>query len=146
HSIRIRLFGSIVLTLTSVEKPYISQSHLISLPTSNLLLPLVNQNLDVMVGSIKASNTSATGLRISISAFADGTLLSVMMRSFRHGQMITSAAHHGVKHASIPKACPSAAGRHRSSRVPCRTSQDPPPRNTAAHSPLGSIACRESTT
>src|SRR5207247_2235717 len=49
--------------------------HVISLPASNLPLPLVNQNWDVMAGSTKASNTSATGLRISISAFAIGGLI-----------------------------------------------------------------------
>jgi hypothetical protein len=42
------------------------------LAASNLPLPLVNQNLAVMVGSTKASNTSATGLRMSISALAIG--------------------------------------------------------------------------
>src|SRR5262245_22071119 len=91
---RIRLFCSIALTLTSAEQPYISQSHLTSLPGSNLPLLLVNQNLDVMAGSIKASNTSATGLRINISAFAEETLLSLMMHSSKISKSITSAAHH----------------------------------------------------
>src|SRR6266542_1509554 len=70
HSTRIRLFGSMAFTFTSVDELYISQSQRICLPVSNLPLLLVNQNLVVMTGSINASNTSATGLRINISALA----------------------------------------------------------------------------
>ena len=69
---RTRSFFSTAFTFTSTEKSYISQSHLTCLPDSNLLLLLVNQNLDVMAGLTKASNTSATGLRMSISALAIG--------------------------------------------------------------------------
>jgi hypothetical protein len=43
----------------------------------NLALPRENQNLQVTAGSTKASNTSATGLRISISAVATGAVLSL---------------------------------------------------------------------
>src|SRR5437867_4129342 len=75
HSIRILLLRSISLTFTCVETSYISQLHLICLPTSNLPLLLVNQNLVVISGLIKASNTSATGFRMSISAFAIGAFV-----------------------------------------------------------------------
>jgi hypothetical protein len=44
------------------ETPYISKSHRTCLPTSSLPLLLVNQNFVVMLGLMKASNTSATGL------------------------------------------------------------------------------------
>src|SRR6266540_2056663 len=70
HSARIRLFGSMALTFTSVPELYISQSHRICLPISSLPLLFVNQNLVVISGLMNASNTSATGLRIDISVFA----------------------------------------------------------------------------
>ncbi len=81
HSIRIRLFCSTAFTLTSTEKSYISQSHLTCAEGSNLPLPLVNQNLDVMAGSTNASNTSETGRRINSSAFADGIDEGVIVSS-----------------------------------------------------------------
>ena len=67
---RIRRFRSIALTLTCAETPCISHSHVTCLPGSSRPLPRVNQNRDVMAGSTNASNTSATGFRMSISAFA----------------------------------------------------------------------------
>src|SRR6266496_747865 len=70
HSTRIRLFGSITLTFTSVDESYMSQVQRICLPGSNLPLLFVNQNLVVISGLTKASKTSATGLRINISVFA----------------------------------------------------------------------------
>jgi hypothetical protein len=39
---------------------------------ASLPLPRLNQNLDVMAGSTKASKTSATGRRMSIAALAAG--------------------------------------------------------------------------
>src|SRR6476469_3388262 len=57
-------------TFTAVEELYISQSQRIHLPVSKRPLLFVNQNLVVTAGSMKASNTSATGLRINISVFA----------------------------------------------------------------------------
>src|SRR6266536_2149533 len=83
HSTRIRLFGSTAFTFTSVDELYISQSHRICLPVSSRPLLLVNQNLVVMAGSMNASNTSATGLRINISAFA------IINISFRYMQILT---------------------------------------------------------
>src|SRR5258708_27879517 len=68
--------SSMALTLTWEETSYISQSHWICLPGSSLPLLLVNQNLVVIVGLINASNTSATGRRISISALATGICVS----------------------------------------------------------------------
>jgi hypothetical protein len=76
HSTRMRLFSSMAKTLTWVEASYISHFHWTSLPGSNLPLPLVNQNLEVMAGLINASKTSATGLRISIAVFATGICVS----------------------------------------------------------------------
>src|SRR5262245_42020957 len=70
HSTSILLFRSIAFTLTSVDALYISHSQRIFLPTFNFPLLLVNQNFVVIAGSINALNTSATGLRINISAFA----------------------------------------------------------------------------
>src|SRR5262249_40918821 len=70
HSTRIRRFCSTSLATTFMEWLYISQSHSTSLPGSNRPVPLVNQNFDVIAGSTKASNTSATFLRISFSALA----------------------------------------------------------------------------
>jgi hypothetical protein len=46
------------------------------LPTSSLPLLFVNQNLVVISGLIKASKTSATGLRMSIAVFATGGCVS----------------------------------------------------------------------
>ncbi len=71
-----RLSGSMALAVTGIEIPYISQSHWTCLPASSLPLLLVNQNPVVMSGSMKASNTSATGRRISIPVFAVGTFVS----------------------------------------------------------------------
>ena len=62
-----RLFGSIAFTSTSSPTPYISQSQRTRLPASSLPLDLLNQNFVVTAGSMKALNTSPTGLRISIS-------------------------------------------------------------------------------
>jgi len=80
HSMRMRLFCSTSFTVTSEEALYISQLHVTCFPASNLPLLLVNQNLVVISGFIKASNTSATGFRISISALATG--ICVSWRSF----------------------------------------------------------------
>src|SRR5688572_25826105 len=63
-----RAFGSMTFTFTGTENLYISQVQVTCLPASNRPLPLLNQNLDVMAGFTNASNTSATGLRMSISA------------------------------------------------------------------------------
>ena len=76
-STTIRRLGSIALTATGTEKPYMSQCHSTRLPGSSLPLPRVNQNRLVTAGSTKASNTSSTGLRIRISALATGTLPGV---------------------------------------------------------------------
>src|SRR5262245_28693372 len=76
HSMTMCLFGSMAFTVTEIEMLYISQSHWTCLPASSLPLPLVNQNFVVMSGLTKASNTSATGLRISIPVFVTGTCLS----------------------------------------------------------------------
>src|SRR5688572_26452688 len=67
-----RAFGSMTFTFTGTENLYISQVQVTCLPASNRPLPLLNQNLDVMAGFTNASNTSATGLRMSISALAIG--------------------------------------------------------------------------
>src|SRR6185369_6647606 len=80
HSTRIFLFGSIAITFTSVDDLYISHSQRICLPVSNFPLLLVNQNLVVMSGLMNASNTSATGLRINISAFA---IINISLFSIR---------------------------------------------------------------
>ena len=66
HSMTMRLFGSIAFALTGRAKLYISQAHCTNLPASSLPLLLVNQNFVVMSGLMKASKTSATGLRMSI--------------------------------------------------------------------------------
>src|SRR5256885_301881 len=73
---RMRLCSSMARTVTWAEASYISHSHWTCLPCSNLPLPLVNQNVEVMLGLINASKTSATGLRISISALATGICVS----------------------------------------------------------------------
>src|SRR5262249_20090736 len=80
HSIRMRLFGSITFAVTGTEMPYISHSHCTCFPASSLPLLLVNQNLVVKFGLTKASNTSATGLRISIPVLVTGTCLSCRFR------------------------------------------------------------------
>src|SRR5262249_33918564 len=76
HSMRMRLFGSMAFAATGIEMPYISQYHSTCLPVSSLPLLLVNQNFVVMSGLTNASNTSPTGLRMSIPVFAIGTCLS----------------------------------------------------------------------
>src|SRR5258707_7058192 len=76
HSTRMRLCSSMAKTLTWVEASYISHSHWTCLSGSNLPLPLVNQNFEVIAGLINASKTSATGLRISIAVFATGICVS----------------------------------------------------------------------
>src|SRR5712692_2619417 len=76
----ILLCCSITLTVTGTERLYISHVQVTCLPASNFPLLLVNQNLVVISGLIKASNTSATGFRISISALATG--ISVSWRVF----------------------------------------------------------------
>src|SRR5687767_11609925 len=76
HSMSIRLFGSIAFTATSVDAPYNSHSHFTCLPISSRPLLLVNQNLVVMLGSMKAANTAATGLRINIPVLATGACLN----------------------------------------------------------------------
>jgi hypothetical protein len=58
HSTLILQLRSTVFTFTGTEKRYISQSHVTCLPASNLSLPLLNQNFDVIAGSTKASKTS----------------------------------------------------------------------------------------
>src|SRR5215472_9650630 len=72
----IRLFGSTSLTVTGMEISYISRCHWTVLPASSLPLLLVNQNLVGMSGLMKASNTSAAGLRISIAVFIIGAWVS----------------------------------------------------------------------
>src|SRR5262245_30124470 len=57
------------------DKSYISHVHVTALPGSSFPLLLVNQNLVVIWGSMKASNTFATGLRMSISTFALGAVV-----------------------------------------------------------------------
>src|SRR5688572_29783744 len=74
HSITIRLSGSRHFTVTGMEMPYISQSHCTGLPASSRPLLFVNQNFVVISGLTNASNTSATGLRMSIPVFAIGDL------------------------------------------------------------------------
>src|SRR5688572_11267827 len=71
-----RAFGSMTFTFTGTENLYISQVQVTCLPASNRPLPLLNQNLDVMAGFTNASNTSATGLRMSISALAIGFMVT----------------------------------------------------------------------
>ena len=78
---RIRLFFSMAFTSTWVETPYISQSHRTRLPASSLPLPLENQKRDVRAGSTNASNTSATGLRMSICALTTGAWIVFVMSS-----------------------------------------------------------------
>ena len=52
--------------------PFVAENILCDLmrPGSNRPVLFVNQNLDVIAGSIKASYTSGTDLRMSIAAFA----------------------------------------------------------------------------
>src|SRR5215831_19456121 len=76
HSMTSRLLGSMTLGVTDVDTLYISQSHLTGFPTSSLPLLFVNQNLVVISGLMKASKTSATGLRMSIAVFATGSCVS----------------------------------------------------------------------
>jgi hypothetical protein len=78
HSIRMRRSGSIAVTVTCAENPYISQSQVTGRPASSRPLPRVNQNREVMAGSTNASKTSATGRRMSISAFATSAARSVI--------------------------------------------------------------------
>src|SRR4030095_4725073 len=75
HSTRILLLASTSLTFTWTDKLYISHVHVTDLPASNFPLLLVNQNLVVIWGSTKASNTFATGLRMSISTLALGAVV-----------------------------------------------------------------------
>src|SRR5688572_20854938 len=72
-----RLFGSTALTSASTEKAYHFQVHLMRLPGSRRPLPSENQNLEVIAGSTNASNTSATGRRISISAPATNSVMTL---------------------------------------------------------------------
>src|SRR5215217_3911714 len=72
----IRLFVSIAFTVTLTETSYISQVQVTCLPGSNRPVLFVNQNLDVIAGSINASNTSLAGLRMSIAAFATGACVN----------------------------------------------------------------------
>jgi hypothetical protein len=60
----------------------ISQSHVTCLPASNMPLPLLNQNFEVIAGLTNAAKTSATGLRMSISALAAGGELIPTARFF----------------------------------------------------------------
>jgi hypothetical protein len=71
-----RLFGSMAVAVTGIETSYISHSHCTCLPASSRPLLLVNQNFVVMSGLTKASNTSATGLRISMPVSEFGTRAS----------------------------------------------------------------------
>src|ERR1051326_2002555 len=72
----IRLSSSTTFTLTGTETSYISHCHCTCLPSSSLPLLLVNQNFIVMSGLMNASNTSATGRRMSIPVFITGVRLS----------------------------------------------------------------------
>src|ERR1700761_2700411 len=72
HSISIFLSGTMSSTFTCEVILYISQVHSTVLPFSSLPVLFVNQNRVVIAGSIKASNTSETGLRISIAVSAAG--------------------------------------------------------------------------
>src|SRR5262245_6628067 len=76
---RSRLFGSMTFAVTDVDTLYISHSHLMGFPTSSLPLLFVNQNLVVISGLMKASKTSATGLRMSIAVFATGSCVSLRL-------------------------------------------------------------------
>jgi hypothetical protein len=80
------LFSSIALTLICSKWLNISQSQRICLPACSLSLPLVNQNWDVMAGFTNASNTAATGLRISIAVVVTGALFISMMVSFEESK------------------------------------------------------------
>ncbi|MNJ52127.1 hypothetical protein D3C77_474470 [compost metagenome] len=77
--INMRRFASNSRTSTSVPTPYISHSQWIRLPASNLPLLLVNQNFVVIEGSTKASNTSCTGLRISIPVWTIGSWFTLII-------------------------------------------------------------------
>src|SRR6266700_3172901 len=90
---RMRFCSSIARTVTWTEKSYISQSHWTCLPGSNLPLLRVNQNLVVMSGLINASNTSTTGLRISISVSAHGLCVICKLSIDYLLQMSRSASH-----------------------------------------------------
>jgi hypothetical protein len=79
HSTTRRRLRSMAMTRASMEKPYMSQSQRTEAPGSSLPLPRLNQNLLVIAGSVNASNTRATGLRMSISALA--TLPSPLLLS-----------------------------------------------------------------
>ena len=64
---------------TSAETPYISHHHVTRAPRSSRRLPLLNQKLLVIAGSVNAANTSDADLRISISAFTTGACESSMI-------------------------------------------------------------------
>src|SRR5690606_33542567 len=69
HSNEIRWFNSTARTMTFVQTPYISQSHRIASLGCSLPVLFVNQNFVVISGLTNASNTSVTGLLMSISVF-----------------------------------------------------------------------------
>src|SRR5690349_10587612 len=76
HSIAIRLLGSIVFTSTSVSAPYISHRQRTRWPASSLPLALVNQNLVVTAGSMKALKHAAAGARMRRLVLTRGGLES----------------------------------------------------------------------
>src|SRR5215813_5533010 len=84
----IRLLASIVLTVASAKTLYISHSHLTVFPCSSFPLLFVNQNFVVMAGSINARKTSATGLRMSISALATAFITSPLIAVPRRDRVI----------------------------------------------------------
>ena len=59
--------------MTSIETLYICQSQRTGRPTASRPLLLVNQNLVVISGLTIASNTSATGFRMSMPVSVMGT-------------------------------------------------------------------------
>src|SRR5437762_14361148 len=105
-----RRFGSSAFTVRCVELPNISHSHCTCLPASSRPLLLVNQNFVVISGLTKASNTSATGLRMSIPVFAAGTRfswrLSMLTPLRAHGQ----AHRPGLKRRESPVSCNARSG------------------------------------
>jgi len=73
---------------------YISQLHVTCFPASNLPLLLVNQNFVVISGLTKASNTSAIGFRMSISALATGICVSWRLFIVSFHAIIEVLEHH----------------------------------------------------
>src|SRR5687767_4811022 len=75
----------ILFTCTWAEAPYISHDHVTVFPSNSLPVDLVNQNIIVIAGSIKALKTSSTGFLTSIWVSTMGGFISFILSRLNLG-------------------------------------------------------------